>query len=343
MISLHRLFISFYIGCHRVMSSDSHPIILSSDTDIEDVVSSSTAVAPPVHSAPQSPLLASTEDTEPFEEGEFAPTPQISPIAPPSVTLAPSDPSVHVATVHPGQTSSPRVRTKIRRTARKRVHSFTITSLASPTTQIPPPPPTVAHLPSHSRDPIPSSDVPPKKRARVYTTGPHTTETQDTPPPARYTIGESSRAATSRGPTAYTLDAQLGDQQGQIDRLRYRVDEILSSRLEDVEEGVEGLVQGRVSIDVSYHGLERRQMQVHESMVQLRGELPELYGRVQRSQEEQGRQAHELALARDRLAIVESREAALQVRVERLEKIVVIMDKEIRRLRGGPGGPSGGS
>ena len=38
----------------------------------------------------------------------------------------------------------------------------------------------------------------------------------------------------------------------------YRVDEVITTRLEAVEDQVEGLLLGRVSIDVSYHGLEAR-------------------------------------------------------------------------------------
>jgi hypothetical protein len=72
------------------MSSDPNLIILSSDTDIEDAMSS-TAVLPPIPPVPELPLLASGEDTEPFEEDEVAPTPHISPIAPLDVTRAPTD------------------------------------------------------------------------------------------------------------------------------------------------------------------------------------------------------------------------------------------------------------
>ena len=38
---------------------------------------------------------------------------------------------------------------------------------------------------------------------------------------------------------------------------------------------------------------------------------------------------------------MENREVALQLRVEHLEEIIVMMDREIRRLRGGPGGAPG--
>ena len=61
------------------------------------------------------------------------------------------------------------------------------------------------------------SDVPPKKRARLE---PHTADIQGTPPAAHYTIGESSRA-TFRGPTTFSLYAQVTDQQGCIDRMRH--------------------------------------------------------------------------------------------------------------------------
>lgn len=285
------------------MSSDSNFIILSSDTDVEDVMSS-TAIIPPTHPAPQSPLLASGEDTEAFEEDEVAPTPQISPIAPPAVTLAPSDPSSPTTFVHPEPTLMFRRRKTIIG-PRKKVR------LVTPAPRIPAvhtsPPPSA----TPTNTPTPTLILPLKKRARFTTPASPITETSDLPPPPLYHIGESSRAATARGPTALTLDAQLGDQQEQIDRLRYQVDEILSSRLEVIEEDVEGLVLGRVGIDVSYHGLETRQMENHEQIDQLRDELPEIRDRAQMTQEAQGRQAHELALAQDRLTVVENREAAL--------------------------------
>ena len=118
----------------------------------------------------------------------------------------------------------------------------------------------------------------------------------------------------------------------------YRVDEIITTRLEEVEEQVEGLILGRVSIDVSYHGLEARQEGHQELIDQLRDELPEIRDRAQMTQEAQGEQAHQLAVAQERMTAAETREAALQLRVEHLEEIVVAMDREIRRLRGGPGG-----
>lgn len=65
----------------------------------------------------------------------------------------------------------------------------------------------------------------------------------------------------------------------------YRVDEDITSRLEIVEEQVEGLLLGRVSIDVSYHGLEAQQMRHQEQIDQLRDELPEIRDRAQTTQE----------------------------------------------------------
>lgn len=99
------------------------------------------------------------------------------------------------------------------------------------------------------------------------------------------------------------------------------------------------MILGRVSIDVSYHGLEARRMGHQELIDQLRDELPEIRDRAQMTQETQGDQAHQLAVAQERMTAAETREAALQLRVEHLEEIVVAMDREICRLRGGPGAP----
>ncbi|PWA45435.1 hypothetical protein CTI12_AA518930 [Artemisia annua] len=68
------------------MSSPSDPIIILSDSDIEDTSSSST-----VPLSPAIPSLAPSGDvsaeTEPFEDGETAPTPQIPPPVPVTSTL----------------------------------------------------------------------------------------------------------------------------------------------------------------------------------------------------------------------------------------------------------------
>lgn len=318
------------------MSSDSQPIIdLTSDS--EDALSSSTAVVAPVvpvpDSSPDSSLIASDAETEPFEEGEVTPTPPMSPI--PSVVLTPIVSSPPTVTTYVGPNPSRRVKSssgysRTRQTARKRVRSFTITPLDTPTTQISPPP-VVAH--------VPSSDVPPKKRARLDTSGSHTS--QDTLPPAHYCIGESSRAAAFRGPTTFSLYAQVTDQQGQIDRMRLQIDRIVRDRLEGMDEEIENLIQGRVSIDVSYQGLETRQLQDHDSITELRGELPELFARAQTSHEEHQRQAGELATIQTRLTASETREADLQLRIQHLEEIVVMLNREIRRLRDGSGGSGG--
>ena len=87
------------------MSSPSNPIIIPSDSDIEDTSSSST-----VPLSPAIPSLAPSGDvsaeTEPFEDDETAPTPQIPPPVPvtstlPSLIASPSLPlpsSVHYQT-----------------------------------------------------------------------------------------------------------------------------------------------------------------------------------------------------------------------------------------------------
>ena len=68
------------------MSSSTDPIIISSDSDIED-----TSSSPTVPVSPTIPSLAPSGDisaeTEPFEDDETAPTPQISPSVPVTSTL----------------------------------------------------------------------------------------------------------------------------------------------------------------------------------------------------------------------------------------------------------------
>ena len=54
------------------------------------------------------------------------------------------------------------------------------------------------------------------------------------------------------------------------------------NRVESMEEEIEGLLLGRVSIDVSYHGLETRQLEDHEHITQLRQEMPELFAHTKK-------------------------------------------------------------
>jgi chromosome segregation ATPase len=119
--------------------------------------------------------------------------------------------------------------------------------------------------------------------------------------------------------------------------LQYQVRETMEYRLDVVEEGVEDLVQGRVGIEVSYHGLEERQFR-HRGMIEsLRDELPEIRTRAETTQNAQQGQAQELLLVQERLTALESRETARQAHVERLEGIIARMSREIRRLGGAPG------
>jgi hypothetical protein len=310
------------------MSSNPDTVILytTSDSDGEGSTSS-TAVSPLVSPTPELPLLASDDDTEPFEEEETAPTSHVHPTIPTDIPSPTTTTTTH---------SEPRLmfpRDKTVQGPRKRVRIATSTyrSLPSPTVPTPPPP----AIPTTT--PIPTSLLPLRKRARLTTPDSPITETDDLSPPPEYHVGESSRAAAIRELTTLTFDVQREAQQEQVDRLGYRVDEIITTRLETVEEQVEDLIQGRVSIDVSYHGLEARQLRHQEEIELLRDELPEIRDRAQATQETQWEQVDQLTLLRERVVVLERRDASSQLRLEHLEETVVAMDREIRRLRGEPG------
>lgn len=311
------------------MSTDSRPIVLSSDTDMPDAMSS-TAVPSPLHpvSTPvpvvpvfQSQLVAVTQDTEAFSEAEVAPTPHVSPVAPASVLRAPTLSPSHAAPVQLGQTTSSRRHRRFRN-ARKSVR------ITTPTPVIPTTPISPSHSVTSAAAPTPTQPSPPEKRAR-HTPSSLPTETSD-PSPTQFHVGESSRAAAARESPTVTLDAQIVDLQRQMDRLALQVDVSVDGRLDTIEEEIEGLVIGRVGIDVSYHGLEARQGQTQERVFQLGHQLSMVW--------------EWFVLVWDHLIRSETREAALQHRVEHLEEVVITMDHEIAYLKGGagpPGAPGG--
>lgn len=145
------------------MSSDPNTVILYSvsDSDVEGSMSS-TAVSPLIPLVHVLPLLASGEDTEPFEEEEVAPTPHISPIAPPDVTRAPTYIS-SPATSIPSEPKLMFPRSKTTIGARKSVRTATST-FRIPTVPTLPEPPAIPTTTS-----ISSSLLPLRKRARFTT------------------------------------------------------------------------------------------------------------------------------------------------------------------------------
>ena len=205
------------------MFSSSRPIIILSEIDVEDAMSSTSPVIPPVHPTPLVPPLAASNDTEAFYEDEVAPTPQISPIAPPMVTRAPTESLSHSTPVSSEPTPLLR-RSKTIMGPRKRVHFVATTSRA------PTPPPSSPVVPTTS--PSSTSCLPLKKRARFITSVSPDTEPSYTPPPAHYHVGESSRTAAARAPTSLSLEAQLTEQQGEMIRLRHQVEETMAYRLD---------------------------------------------------------------------------------------------------------------
>ena len=109
------------------MSSYPDTVILYtiSDSDDEDSVSS-TAFSSLVSPTPDLPLLASDDDTEPFEDEETAPTPRVHPTIPLDITRVPTDTPSPTTTVHP----EPRLmfpRQKTVQGPRKRVRYATCT------------------------------------------------------------------------------------------------------------------------------------------------------------------------------------------------------------------------
>ena len=271
------------------MSSDSHPITISSDSSSDDVPanpimdddsSHSTEIVSSIGSTPAFPLVMTDTETEPFEEGEVAPTPHVSPahnpLLAPSPLPAPSSPS----------------------------SSYFL------------------------RDPLPASDLPLKKRARFDIPTPPSTEPE---PPARFELGESSRAAAARQPSIEALGARIDAQQTQIDSLTRRLEELSVDRIEPIAEEVEGLVLGRVCIDLSHQSIQHRQIEDREHITELRQEMPELFDRADMARDELQSQSQELSLARETIV-------TLQGQVGELRSLVDSLVTQVRDLQDRAGG-----
>ncbi|GKD50133.1 hypothetical protein Tco_1279109 [Tanacetum coccineum] len=260
------------------MSTSTHPIIILSDSDVEDAFSST-------YYTPASPDYspASLGNTSSDSKTESDPSEDLSEdrSAPLAITPFPDDPYMQIrrayyatneessdslssSTIPPPPAPvcpcrkarllqpyepepfmqpfryHPNGMTFIH-TARKRVRAPQA-HIASP--PVLPSPPVVPSSPlSHPRDSVPEEIMPPQKRAHFLS--PPSSPTDLSVPPRVFEIGENSQTAAARQPTILTLMTRLERHEEHIDTILNHLDEFPLERIEQIEYGIEGLVDGR--------------------------------------------------------------------------------------------------
>ncbi|GJS28820.1 hypothetical protein Tco_0489440 [Tanacetum coccineum] len=260
------------------MSTSTHPIIILSDSDVEDAFSSTDYTpASPDYSLASSGNTSSNSKTEsdpsddlsedrsaplaitPFPDDPYMQIKQAyyatneessdslssSTIPPPPVPICPCrkarllqpyepEPFMQPFRHHPnGMTFI--------HTARKRVR-VPQAHIASP--PVFPSPLVVPSSPlSHPRDAVHEEIMPPRKRA--YFLSLPSSPTNLSVQPRVFEIGENSQTAAARQPIILTLITRLERHEEQIDTILNHLDEFPLERIEQIEYGIEGLVDGR--------------------------------------------------------------------------------------------------
>ncbi|GJR82163.1 hypothetical protein Tco_0152948 [Tanacetum coccineum] len=120
------------------------------------------------------------------------------------------------------------------------------------------------------------------------------------PPPPVFEIRENSQTAAARQPTILTLMTRLERHEEQIDTILNHLDEFPLKRIEQIEYGIEGLVDGRVIIQQDFDKLETKLQEAHTQIAGF--------------QREQIKHDNEIVLTRVRISILEILIEDIQVR-----------------------------
>ncbi|GJY21122.1 putative reverse transcriptase domain-containing protein [Tanacetum coccineum] len=130
-------------------------------------------------------------------------------------------------------------------TARKRVRAPQAPTALPP---VLPPPPVLPSSPlSHPRDSVPEEIMPPWKQARFLS--PPSSSTDLSASPRVFEIRESSQTVAARQPTILTLMTRMERHEEQINAILNHLDEFPRERIEQIEYGIESLVDGRMRHD----------------------------------------------------------------------------------------------
>nr|GEX03067.1 reverse transcriptase domain-containing protein [Tanacetum cinerariifolium] len=130
---------------------------------------------------------------------------------------------------------------------------------SSSSSTIPPPPAPV--YPSWKKE-----IMPPRKRARFLS--PPSSSTDLFVSPRVFKIGESSQTTAARQPTILTIMMRLKRHKEQINAVLNHLDEFPLERIEKIEYGIEGLVDGRV---IMQRDFDRLETDLQEARTQITG------------------------------------------------------------------------
>ncbi|GKA02084.1 hypothetical protein Tco_0674749 [Tanacetum coccineum] len=109
--------------------------------------------------------------------------------------------------------------------------------------------------------------MPPQKRAHFLS--PPSSSTDLSAPPRVFVIRESSQTAAVRQPTILTLTMRLERHEEQIDAILNQLDEFPLERIEKIEYGIEGLVDGRAIIQRDFDRLETELQEARTQIITM--------------------------------------------------------------------------
>ncbi|GJW65853.1 hypothetical protein Tco_0117737 [Tanacetum coccineum] len=173
-----------------------------------------------------------------------------------------------------------------------------------------------------SSDSSSSSTIPPPPAPVSRFLSPPSSSTDLSAPPRVFKIGESSQTAAARQPTILTLMTRLERHEEHIDVILNHLDEFPLERIEQIEYGIEGLVDGRVIIQRDFDRLET---ELQEARTQIAG-----------FQREQMRHDDEVVLTRVRISTLEVLIEDIQVRYRSDMKSLLDTIHELKNHKGGP-------
>ncbi|GKE37461.1 hypothetical protein Tco_1460866 [Tanacetum coccineum] len=337
------------------MPASTYPIIILSDSDFEDAFSSTdyTPASPDYSPAtPENTSFDSETKSDPSED------PSKDRSAPLAITPFPDDPYMQIRWAYyatseessdlsssytippPPAPVCPRRKARLLQpyepepfmqpfryhpngmtfihTARK-----TIRAPRAPTTPPPvlPLPPVLPSSPlSHPRDSIPEEIMLPQKRACFLS--PPSSSTDLSASARVFEIGESSQTAAARQPTILTLMTRLERHEEQIDAILNHLDELPLEHIEQIEYGIEGLVDDQVIIQRDF---DRLVTEPQKACTHIAG-----------FQREQKRHDDEVVLTRVRISTLEVLIEDIQVRYRSDMKSLLDTIHELKNHKGGP-------